>query len=93
MVAQAGAAITSITTDDGQVFQATTFVDSSYEGDLLARAGVDYTVGRESPSTYNESLNGRLRGDRRNINNFRQVVHPFDDRAIMTPPASYLDYA
>src|SRR5690606_15588352 len=29
-----------------------------YEGDLLAKAGVSYTVGRESNDTYNETLNG-----------------------------------
>lgn len=34
------------------------FIDASYEGDLLARAGVSYTVGRESNSLYNEKFNG-----------------------------------
>ncbi|MBD2751703.1 FAD-dependent oxidoreductase [Spirosoma sp. BT704] len=34
------------------------FIDCSYEGDLMAKAGVAYTVGRESASQYNESLNG-----------------------------------
>lgn len=34
------------------------FIDSSYEGDLLAQAGVDYTVGRESRKEYGESLAG-----------------------------------
>jgi hypothetical protein len=84
-VTKAGATITSITTDDRRIFQATTFVDSSYEGDLLAHAGVDYTVGRESPATYNESLNGRLRGDPRNMNNFKAVVDPFDEQGRTLP--------
>jgi len=84
-VTKAGATITAITTDDGRVFQATTFVDSSYEGDLLARAGVDYTVGRESPAAYNESLNGRLKGDPRNMNNFKAVVDPFDEQGRTLP--------
>jgi hypothetical protein len=35
-----------MTTTDGRAFQATVFVDASYEGDLLARSGVSYTVGR-----------------------------------------------
>jgi len=34
------------------------FIDCSYEGDLLAKAGVSYTVGREDNSTYNETWNG-----------------------------------
>lgn len=34
------------------------FIDASYEGDLMAKAGVSYTVGRESNSTYNETYNG-----------------------------------
>ncbi len=34
------------------------FIDCSYEGDLMARAGVSYTTGREDNSTYNETWNG-----------------------------------
>lgn len=34
------------------------FIDCSYEGDLMAKAGVSYTVGREDNSTYNETWNG-----------------------------------
>ncbi len=34
------------------------FIDCSYEGDLMARAGVSYTYGREANSQYNESING-----------------------------------
>ncbi|MCF3111258.1 FAD-dependent oxidoreductase [Niabella sp. CC-SYL272] len=34
------------------------FIDCSYEGDLMAKAGVSYTVGRESGGTYNEQYNG-----------------------------------
>lgn len=40
------------------IVAAKVFVDSSYEGDLLARAGVSYAVGRESVDTYGEPLNG-----------------------------------
>ena len=38
--------------------KAKVFIDCSYEGDLMARAGVSYTVGRESNATYHETLNG-----------------------------------
>lgn len=34
------------------------FIDCSYEGDLMAKAGVSYVVGREGNSTYNETWNG-----------------------------------
>ena len=38
--------------------KAKVFIDCSYEGDLMARAGVAYTYGREAKSTYHESLAG-----------------------------------
>ena len=34
------------------------FIDCSYEGDLMAKAGVSYIVGREANATYNETYNG-----------------------------------
>lgn len=34
------------------------FIDCSYEGDLMARAGISYAVGRESNVQYNETYNG-----------------------------------
>ncbi len=40
------------------VIQAAVFIDTSYEGDLMARAGVSYTVGREPNSQYDERFNG-----------------------------------
>jgi len=41
-----------------QVISAAMFLDATYEGDLLARAGVSYHVGREAVAKYNEPLNG-----------------------------------
>jgi ribulose 1,5-bisphosphate synthetase/thiazole synthase len=38
--------------------QAQVFIDCGYEGDLMAKAGVKYTVGRESVAQYGEPLNG-----------------------------------
>lgn len=40
------------------VVKARMFIDCSYEGDLMAKAGVSYTVGREDNSTYQETYNG-----------------------------------
>ncbi|OIR15068.1 FAD dependent oxidoreductase [mine drainage metagenome] len=48
----------AIRTESGLVVRAKVFIDASYEGDLMARAGVSYTVGRESNATYDETLNG-----------------------------------
>ena len=43
---------------DRIVIEAKVFIDTSYEGDLMARAGVSYTVGREPNSQYGETYNG-----------------------------------
>jgi hypothetical protein len=53
-----GDRIVSITTLDGRTFAGRMFIDATYEGDLMAAAGVSYTVGRESNSQYGETLNG-----------------------------------
>ena len=53
-----GSAIVSIRMESGKVFKAKMFVDCSYEGDLMAKAGVSYTVGREANSKYGEKING-----------------------------------
>ena len=50
--------IQSIRMESGEVYTGKMFIDCTYEGDLMAAAGVTYTVGRESNSQYGESLNG-----------------------------------
>ena len=50
--------IKSITCLNGKKFAAKVFVDATYEGDLMAAAGVSYHVGRESKETYEEEWNG-----------------------------------
>jgi hypothetical protein len=50
--------IRSITTESGLTVKAGMFIDASYEGDILGRAGVRYRVGRESNREYDETLNG-----------------------------------
>lgn len=50
--------IQSITMESGLKVDGKYFIDASYEGDLMAAAGVDYKVGRESIGKYGESLNG-----------------------------------
>lgn len=53
-----GARIVSLSTANGHLVRARMFIDASYEGDLMALAGVSYTVGREANSQYGETLNG-----------------------------------
>src|SRR5690606_24744227 len=50
--------ITSIEMESGVRFDGKMFIDATYEGDLMAAAGVSYRVGRESNSEYGETLNG-----------------------------------
>jgi hypothetical protein len=50
--------IERLTTLDGTVYEGRQFIDASYEGDLMAKAGVTYRVGREARSEYGEPLAG-----------------------------------
>ena len=50
--------IISIRMESGETYAGRMFIDATYEGDLMAAAGVSYTVGRESNSQYGENLNG-----------------------------------
>ncbi|WP_270089180.1 FAD-dependent oxidoreductase [Sphingobacterium sp. SYP-B4668] len=50
--------IVSIRTLDGTTYRGKVFIDATYEGDLLAAAGVSYHVGREANATYKEKWNG-----------------------------------
>jgi len=54
-----GARIESLVTTSNDTFVARTFVDGSYEGDLMAAAGVSWTIGREGTADFGESLAGK----------------------------------
>ena len=73
-VVKEGNRITSITFENGNSAKAKMFVDSTYEGDLFAKAGVSYHVGRESNATYGETINGV---QFRNSHNFAVKVDPY----------------
>ena len=45
-------------TATNKTIRAKVFIDCTYEGDLMARSGVSYTVGREANSQYDETING-----------------------------------
>jgi len=57
-VKKQGAKIIEIIMENGNSYSAKMFIDATYEGDLLATAGISYTVGRESNKEYGETLNG-----------------------------------
>jgi hypothetical protein len=59
-VKKQGSTIEVLQTADRETFKAEVFVDSSYEGDLMADAHVAYTIGREGRAQYGESLAGRM---------------------------------
>jgi hypothetical protein len=82
-VRKSGATLDGIVTEDGVMWRAKIFVDASYEGDLMAQAGVSYTVGREGTAEYGESLAGVR--DRTPLHQFRASVSPLDDRGRLLP--------
>ena len=57
-VVKRAARIASIAMLSGRTYTGRMFIDATYEGDLMAAAGVQYHVGRESQSTYGEKWNG-----------------------------------
>lgn len=52
------AKITSIVMENGAEYKGKMFIDATYEGDLMATAGISYTIGREANKQYGETLNG-----------------------------------
>lgn len=57
--------------------RARVFIDCSYEGDLMARAGVSYTVGREGDQAYGEEFNGL---HMREYHQFPDGVDPYREK-------------
>jgi S-formylglutathione hydrolase FrmB len=85
-VTKASTRIRSITTEDGAVFAAGVYIDASYEGDLIAQAGVTYTVGREAASEYGEALAG-VRATAMN-HQFLVPLSPYDAGERLLPEIS-----
>ena len=68
--------IVSIKMESGKVFEGRMFLDCTYEGDLMAAAGVTYTIGREANAQYGETLNGVQRA-RSTVHQFCPGVDPY----------------
>ncbi len=76
-VQKQGGSIRSFRTLSGQVYQGKMFIDATYEGDLMAAAGVRYHVGREANSVYNETWNGVQAGVFQHGHHFKTNVSPY----------------
>jgi len=70
-------AIISIKTLSGKKFIGKVFIDASYEGDLMASAGVKYTVGREPADMYNEQFNGVQKNIHHHDHYFKVNIDPY----------------
>lgn len=69
--------IVSITTLGGDTFTGSAFIDATYEGDLMAAAGVSYHVGREANAVYGEAWNGVQVGVLHHGHHFKTDVSPY----------------
>jgi len=80
--------IVSVATLDGNVYAAKMFLDATYEGDLMAAAGVEYHVGRESNRTYEEKWNGVQTGVLQHRHHFGVLPTPISPYLIPNNPGS-----
>lgn len=69
--------IVSFTTLSGKTFEGKMFIDATYEGDLMAAAGVSYHVGREANSVYGETWNGVQTGVLHHKHWFAADISPY----------------
>ena len=88
-VKKVGAKIVSIAMESGKTYDGKVFVDATYEGDLMAAAGVSSATGRESNAVYGESLNGVARkwntGGHRFLVDVDPYVKPGDPKSGLLP--------
>lgn len=72
-----GNRIVSIRTLAGKTYSGRFFIDATYEGDLMAAAGVSYAVGREPNSQYDETYNGNQVGVLHHQHYFTDPIDPY----------------
>jgi hypothetical protein len=80
------AEVEAITMENGEEYTARVFADATYEGDLMAQAGVSYTWGRESTAQYGESLAG-VRSETP-LHQFLVNLSPYGDDGKLLPEIS-----
>ncbi len=81
-----GTRIRDVVMESGRRFRGRMFIDATYEGDLMAKAGVSYHVGREANAVYGETLSGV---QTRNAVH-HQFVKPVDPHVVPGDPSSDL---
>jgi FAD dependent oxidoreductase len=82
--------IQSITTLSGKTYEGKMFLDTTYEGDLMAAAKVSYHVGREAGRTYGEEWNGIQTGILHHSHHFGFLNKPVSPYIIPDDPSSGL---
>ena len=69
--------IVSFKTLSGKIFSGKVFIDATYEGDLMAAAGVSYHVGREACTVYDETWNGVQTNVKHHGHYFKSNIDPY----------------
>ena len=72
-----GSRIVAISTLEGNRYPGKMFIDCTFEGDLMAAAGVKYFVGRESNAQFGEDYNGFRATNEHNGHRFLSRVDPY----------------
>lgn len=76
-VTKQGTNIRSFRTLSGNTYEGKMFIDVTYEGDLMAAAGVSYHVGREANSVYGEKWNGVQTEVFQHGHHFKSKISPY----------------
>jgi len=87
-VTKQGGRITAIKMLSGRTYAGRMFIDATYEGDLMAAAGVDYHVGREAQSTYDEKWNGVQTGTLHHRHHFGTLKTKISPYVVANDPSS-----
>ncbi len=87
-VNKTGPRIISIRTLAGRTYAGRMFIDATYEGDLMAAAGVDYQVGREERSLYGEQWNGVQTGVLHHRHHFGVLPQKLSPYVVPGDPSS-----
>ncbi|MGH9619067.1 MAG: FAD-dependent oxidoreductase [Bryobacteraceae bacterium] len=84
-VRKRGERIFEVLSETGGNFPGQAFIDATYEGDLLAQAGLSFTWGRESREQYHESFAGVRKADQYAHHRFEVPVSAYDARGKLLP--------
>lgn len=82
-VEKTGSRIMAVRTGSGAIYRAAAFIDATYEGDLMAMAGVSHVIGREGQATYGEALAGRV--ELSTHDQFWAPIDPYDAAGNLLP--------